>query len=203
MTATPNHALQRMSLSFCRLETMKRYLPYLCAILLVGCGQGTAPCIIVDVAASGQMSINNRQVTREELIEYCKRQRENYGLRPVTIRGADDARHAEIRTAMHCVAVAGLGDIAYATSSYETRTFPRYMSSWEPGGDISPYGPSPDGTLYLILSADGCDTESLLAATADTKVAIFCTLDSRHSTLVKVLQQCEAQGVETVYVGTL
>lgn len=181
---------------------MKPYLPYLCAMFLVGCVQGTAPRIIVDVSASGQMSIQKRQMTAEELVKYCKRQREKYGLCPVTIRGADETRHAEIHAAMSCVSLAGLGDIAYATSAYQTRTFPRYMNNWEPTEGISPYGPSPGGTLYLVVSADGCNAASLPTATADTKVAIFCTLDSRHSTLVEILQQCEALGVETVYVGS-
>ena len=53
---------------------------------------------------------------------------------------------------------------------------------------ISPRGPSPEGTLYLVVTADSCNTGSLATATADTKVAIYCTPDSLHSTLVNLLQ---------------
>ena len=75
---------------------MKRYLPYLCIALLVGCGRDAPPRITVDVSPTGQMSLEGHQVTAEALAKHCKLYRERHGLGPVIIWGADDTRHADI-----------------------------------------------------------------------------------------------------------
>ena len=182
---------------------MKRALPYLCIALLVGCGRDVPPRITIHVGATGAMSIDGHQVTADALEEHCTRLRTRYGLCPVIIRGEEGVLHADIRSAMHAAAVAGQGDIAYATSAYATRTFPRYMSSWRPREQATPYGPAPEGTIYLVVTPNGCNTAALATATTDTKVAVFCNPGSQHRDLVQVLQQCEEAEITTVYVGTV
>jgi hypothetical protein len=101
---------------------------------------------------------------------------------------------------MDIVTGSGLGDIAYATPSYSSAIHPRYASSWEPPeGKLDAM---PEGTALVSVSPAGGNTAALANATANTKVAVICTADSRHADLVAVLQQCEAINISTIYVGS-